>query len=105
MKQDAYTANVLVAQQQRIECLAAYVSMYNCYCIKCPAEIFIEIRVCLRLSRSPGPSGSHYHSSSRIAIPDRKDKTLSSNLQLPPAIRQKTLVPGFLSLLMTSFTK
>ena len=36
----------------------------NCYwmCIKYPAEIFIEIRVCLRLSRSPGPSGSHYHS-------------------------------------------
>ena len=61
----------------------------NCYCIKCPAEIFIEIRVCLRLSRSPGPSGSHYHSSSRIAIPDRKDKTLSNNLQLPPAVQQK----------------
>ena len=63
----------------------------NCYwmCIKYPAEIFIEIRVCLSLSRSPGPSGSHYHSLSRIAIPDKTDKTLSNNLQLPPAIRQK----------------
>ena len=63
----------------------------NCYwmCIKYPAEIFIEITVCLRLSRSPGPSGSHYHSLSRIAIPDKTDKTLSNNLQLPPSVRQK----------------
>ena len=63
----------------------------NCswMCIKYPAEIFIEIRVCLSLSRSPGPSGSHYRSLSRIAIPDKTDKTLSNNLQLPPAIRKK----------------
>ena len=73
-------------------------------CIKYPAEIFIEITVCLGLSRSPGPSGSHYHSLSRIAIPDKTDKTLSNNLQLPPAVRQKHSSRTFLSLLMTSVT-
>ena len=65
-------------------------------CMKYPAEIFIEIRVCLRLSRSPGPSGSHYHSLSRITIPDETDKTLSNCLQLPPPLSEG------LSLLMRS---
>ena len=65
-------------------------------CMKYPAEIFIEIRVCLRLSRSPGASGSHYHSLSRITIPDETDKTLSNCLQLPPPLSEG------LSLLMRS---